>query len=111
MSVSLITAAAEVGSMGPGRIGASAAGVMALTGVVLGGLALYRSGSGTAQRRAVTGLGLALLGIIVGGLVALTADGGVGTGNGLGGGVVAVVVGLIGVVIAGLALARSRRTG
>ena len=32
------------------------------------------------------------------------------TGNGLGGGVVAMMVGLIGMALGGLALARSRRT-
>jgi hypothetical protein len=40
-----------------------------------------------------------------------TADGGVGTGNGLGGGVVAMMVGLIAAGIGGLDLARFRRTG
>ena len=40
-----------------------------------------------------------------------TSPGGIGTGNGLGGAIVAMVVGLIGMVLGGLALARSRRTG
>ena len=44
--------------------------------------------------------------IAVGALVAVTADGGLGTGNGLGGSVVAMVVGLVAIVVAGLALAR-----
>jgi hypothetical protein len=45
---------------------------------------------------------------VIGGLVVATADGGLGTGNGLAGGVVAMAVGLIGVTLGGLALSRSR---
>ena len=37
------------------------------------------------------------------------SDGGVGTGNGLGGGIVAMIVGLLGMALGGLALARFRR--
>jgi hypothetical protein len=44
-------------------------------------------------------------------VVVATAEGGLGTGNGLGGAVVALVVGLIGIVLGGLALSRLRRTG
>jgi hypothetical protein len=43
--------------------------------------------------------------------VVATADGGLGTGNGLGGGITAGVVGLIGVTLGWLAMARSRRAG
>jgi hypothetical protein len=50
------------------------------------------------------------IGFFVGGLVVITAEGGLGTGNGLAGGVVAMMVGLIGMALGGLALARSRRT-
>jgi hypothetical protein len=53
---------------------------------------------------------LAPIGLVIGGLVVATADGGLGTGNGLGGGVVAMMVGLIGIALGGLALARARRT-
>jgi hypothetical protein len=49
------------------------------------------------------------IGLIIGGLVVGTADGGLGTGNGLGGGIIAMLVGLIGMALGGLALARSRR--
>jgi hypothetical protein len=49
------------------------------------------------------------IGLVIGGLVVATANGGIGTGNGLAGGVVAMIVGLIGVALGGLALARSRR--
>ena len=49
------------------------------------------------------------IGLVLGGLIVATADGGVGTGNGVAGGVVAMVVALIGMALGGLALARSRR--
>lgn len=51
---------------------------------------------------------LGLVGIAVGGLVVVTADGGVGTGNGLGGAIVAAVLGLLAVALGGLARARER---
>lgn len=51
-----------------------------------------------------------LISMALGGLVAATADGGLGTGNGLGGAYVALLVGLVGTALGGLALARSRRT-
>jgi len=54
---------------------------------------------------------LGSIGLVIGGLVVATADGGLGTGNGLGGGIVAMIVGLIGMALGGLALTRSRRTG
>jgi hypothetical protein len=44
--------------------------------------------------------------VAVGALVAVTADGGLGTGNGLGGSIVAMFVGLIATTVGGLALAR-----
>lgn len=40
-----------------------------------------------------------------------TANGGPGTGNGIVGGVVAMIMGLVGMTFGGLALARFRRTG
>jgi hypothetical protein len=49
------------------------------------------------------------IGLVIGGLVVVTADGGVGTGNGLAGGIVAMVVGLIGMTLGGLALVRRAR--
>ena len=55
-------------------------------------------------------LALGPIGMVIGGLVVATADGGLGTGNGLGGGIVAMILGLLGMALGGLALARSRRT-
>ena len=105
-------AAASVYTMSPGRIGSSVAAVVGLIGAVIGGLALARSarriGNG-GRRGAIAALVLGPIGLVIGGLVVATADGGLGTGNGIAGGVVAVVVGLIGMAVGGLALARSRR--
>ncbi len=105
---------ASVYAMSSGRLGAIVAALVGLTGVVIGGLALARSGrigTGTGGRGAIVALVAGLIGMALGGLVVATSDGGIGTGNGLGGAIVALVVGLIGMVLGGLALARSRRTG
>jgi hypothetical protein len=92
-------------TMGPGRIGASVAALVGLAGVVLGVLGLVRR----ARRRSLVALAAGLVGLALGGLVAVTADGGVGTGNGLGGAYLALVVGLAATVLSGLGLARTRR--
>ena len=47
--------------------------------------------------------------VVNGGLVLAVANGGPGAGNGVVGGAAALVLGLIGMVLGGLALARSRR--
>jgi hypothetical protein len=102
-------------AMSFGRLGAIAAALVALTGVVIGGLALARSASrlstGNGRSRAIMAMVAGLIGMALGGLVVVTSNGGVGTGKGVGGAIVAVVIGLIGTVIGGVALARSRRTG
>ncbi|GAA3382971.1 hypothetical protein GCM10020369_07030 [Cryptosporangium minutisporangium] len=100
---------ADVTTMSAGRLTASAAGLIALIGVVLGVLALIRSGDQRWRRAATVAPVLGLIGIVAGGVVVATADGGLGTGNGLGGGVVALVVGAIAVALGGLAQVRSRR--
>lgn len=107
--------AVTVYTLGPGRLGAIIAGVLALTGVVMGALALrrQREGSGTrsGRRGAIAALVTGLIGIALGGLVVATSAGGIGTGNGRGGGIVAMGMGLIAVTLGGLALRRSRGTG
>ena len=74
-------AAQGVIGTGSGRAGATVAAIVALIGVVTGGLALARSA------------------------------GRIGAGNGRDGAIVALVLGLIGMVLGRLALARSSRTG
>jgi hypothetical protein len=107
--------AASVYTMSAGRLGASVAAVLGLTGVIIGGLALARPtsriGTGNGRLGASVALAVGLIGIALGGLVVATSDSGIGTGNGRAGAYVALVVGLIAIVLGGLALARSRRTG
>ncbi|MGW4113777.1 DUF6223 family protein [Actinosynnema sp. NPDC004786] len=114
MSVDILLAADAVDAytFSAGRVVALVAGALGLVGAIVGGLALVRSrrpDPGSARGRAVVALVAGSVAAVAGALVVITADGGLGTGNGLGGGVVAVVVGLVGVVLGGLALARSRR--
>jgi hypothetical protein len=52
-----------------------------------------------------------LIAVVNGGLVLATADGGPGTGNGVVGAIVALVLGVIGMVLGRQALTRSRRSG
>lgn len=91
--------------LGVGRTVPTAAAVVGLVAVVVGGLALARPG---ARSRPVAALVLGLVAALVGGLHATGAAGGLGTGNGLAGALVAVVLGLLGVALGGLALTRSR---
>jgi hypothetical protein len=101
--------AATIYTMTPERIAASTAAVVGLIAAVVGGLALVRAvrGIGNRGRRgAIVALVLGLTGLVIGALVVATADGGVGTGNGVAGGVVAMMLGLIGTALGGLALAR-----
>jgi Family of unknown function (DUF6223) len=112
--ISVQPAAASVYTLSAGRLGASLAAVLGLTGVVIGGLALARPagrfGTGSGRLGAIVALAAGLIAMALGGLVVAASDGGIGTGNGLAGAFVALVVGLIAMVLGGLALARSRRT-
>jgi len=96
------------------RLWATSVAVLALVGVLIGGLALARPASrfGTASGRlgAILALVVGLIAAVNGGLNLVVANGGPGTGNGVVGGAAAFVLGLIAVAIGGLALARSRRT-
>jgi Family of unknown function (DUF6223) len=62
------------------------------------------------RRRAIVAVALGLVGLAGGVVVVVTADGGLGTGNGLGGGVVAAVLGLAAVVLGGWTARTSRGT-
>ena len=88
--------------------------MLALVGVVIGGLALARPASrfGTATGRlgAIVALVAGLLAVVNGGLNVAIANGGPGTGNGVVGGSAAFVLALISLALSGLALARCRRT-
>ncbi|MGH3389612.1 MAG: DUF6223 family protein [Actinomadura sp.] len=96
------------------RAWATAAALLALTGAVIGGLALARSirriGNG-GRNGAIVALASGLIAVVLGVLNLAVADGGPGTGNGVVGGAIALLLGLTAMVLGGLGLARSRRTG
>src|SRR5215510_15289164 len=107
-------AATTVQGLTPRRLWATASAMVALVGVVIGGLALARPvsrvGTASGRLRATAALSAGLIAIINGGLNLAVAKGGPGTGNGVVGGAAAVVLGLTAMVLSGLARARSRRT-
>jgi uncharacterized membrane protein len=107
-------AATTVYGMTPRRLWATAVVVLALAGVVIGGLALARPTSrfGTASGRlgAIVALVVGLIAMVNSGLNLAVANGGPGTGNGVVGAAAALVLGLIAVALGGLALPRCRRT-
>lgn len=105
------SAATTVQGVTTRRLWATTASVLALISVVTGGLVMVRSASfGTAARLGVIlALAAGLVAVINGALVLAVANGGLGSGNGVVGGAVALVLGLIGMIIGGRALSRSRR--
>ena len=107
-------AATTVYGLTPRRLWATTVAVLALIGVVIGGLALARPASrfGTASGRlgAIAALVAGLIAVVNGGLNLAIANGGPGTGNGVVGGAAAFVLGLVALAIGRLALARCRRT-
>lgn len=108
--------AASVYTVSLGRVGAFLSALVGLLGAVTGGLALARPtgqghiGAWARRNGAVTALAAGLVAVVVGGAVAATADGGLGTGNGLGGAYFAMLLGLIAVTLGRLARSRSRRS-
>jgi hypothetical protein len=104
-------AAADTYELTTGRLVGTAAALVALVGVVIGGLALARSagriGIGNAKRGAVVSLVAGLTGMVIGALNLAVADGGPGTGNGVVGGASALVLGLIATALGRLASRRS----
>ncbi|KQX56994.1 MULTISPECIES: DUF6223 family protein [unclassified Streptomyces] len=109
--------AASVYTLSVGRVAASAAALVGLLGAVNGALALARTpvrgrfGAWAGRHGSVTALVAGLIAVAVGGAVAATADGGLGTGNGLGGAYVAMLVGLAAVTLGWRARARAHRHG
>jgi hypothetical protein len=106
--------ATTVYGMTPRRLWATLVIVLSLVGVVIGGLALYRSVRRIGNRGrfgAIVALVAGLIAAVNGGLVLALATGGPGSGNGVVGGAGAFVLGLIALALGGLTLARSRRTG
>lgn len=99
-------AATTVQGLTTRRLWATTSGLLALISVVTGGLALARS---TNRFGIIVALAAGLLAVINGALVLTVANGGPGSGNGVVGGAGALVLGLIGMIMGGLALTRSHR--
>lgn len=106
--------ATTVYGLTPRRLWATAVGLLALAGVVIGALALSRPasrfGTGTGRFGAILALVAGLIAALNGGLNLAIANGGPGAGNGVVGGAAALVLGLVALALGVLALARSRRT-
>src|SRR5215510_3760883 len=96
-------AASTVYGLTSRRLWATAVAVLALLGVVIGGLVLARP----ASRFGIACGRLGAIVTLVAGLIAVV-NGGPGSGNGVVGGAVALVLGLIATVLGGLALGRRR---
>jgi uncharacterized protein DUF6223 len=94
------------------RLWATTAVVLALAGVVSGGMTMYRAArrvGNHGRRGAIVALVAGPIAGVNGGLNLAVANGGPGTGNGVVGGAAAFVLGLIALVLGAVALTRSRR--
>ncbi|MGW6929065.1 DUF6223 family protein [Lentzea sp. NPDC054927] len=100
--MSLAQAAYE---MTAGRAWSLVGGALGLVGVVFGVLALTR------RRGAVVAVAAGATGVVIGALVVLMAKGGPGTGYGIVGGYVSLVVGLVACLLGGLAMRKAARAG
>ena len=105
-------AATTVYGLTPRRLWPTMAAVLALVGVVIGGVALARPagrfGIAAGRLGAIVALVAGLIASVNGGLNLALANGGPGSGNGVVGGAAAFVLGLIAVVLGGIALGRCR---
>lgn len=95
----------------PGRLTSIIAGLVALTSIITGGLALRSSAGADFKKRVGT------WSIVMGSLSTLLslahlamATGGFGTGSGKAGAIVAIVLGVTGVLLGSRALSRARRS-
>ncbi|MGD6750025.1 DUF6223 family protein [Streptomyces sp. BH105] len=105
----LLSMAAEVDSttLTADRVWATSAALLGLVGVIVAGLALARAD----RRYAVMAQAAGLVAVVIGVLNLALADGGPGTGNGVVGGGIAVVLGAAAAVVGRLAQRRTRRDG
>jgi uncharacterized protein DUF6223 len=107
-------AASTVYGLTARRLWATAAALLGLIAVIIGGLALVRPvsrfGTASGPLGAILALVVGLVAAVNGGLNVAVATGGPGTGNGVVGGAAAFVLGLMATATGGLALARSRPT-
>ena len=106
-------AASTVQGLTPRRLWATSADLLALAGVAIGAMAIYRAGrriGNHGRSGSIVALVAGLIAGINGGLNLAVATGGPGTGNGVIGGAAAFVLGLTAMALGGVALARSRRS-
>ncbi|MEV5558496.1 DUF6223 family protein [Nonomuraea wenchangensis] len=97
--------------MTSGRLWSVVGIVLGLAGVVIGALAARSATRPLTRRRgAIVALAAGLAGTVIGALVVAAAEGGPGTGYGIVGGWVCLVVGPVAMILGGLVLTRSRRT-
>jgi hypothetical protein len=101
----------QVNDMTPARGAMILPVVLGLTSSIIGWLAIVRSSGRIGSRRPVViaGLVFAVIGVVLSGLHLIFAPGDIGTASGRLGAIVAQVLGLIGIVLCGVALTRSRR--
>lgn len=105
MSVHLLSEPLAAAYLTSGRLWSLVAALAGVIGVIAGGFALAR----TARRGAVVALTAGLLGMAGGGYVVAAAQGGPGTGYGIVGGFIALVIGSLAAILGWLALSRARR--
>lgn len=106
---------AEVGAytLTTARFWATVAALVGLAGAVVGGVARVRARRRTGnlgRNGALVALGAGVVAVVGGVVNLLVADGGPGTGNGVVGGGVAVVLGLVAAAFGWLVVSRSRHT-
>lgn len=102
--------AASASTLTSGRLWSLVAAALGLAGLAIGVWALTRSAgrTGARRKRATIALATGLAAMAVGGLVVAAADGGPGTGYGIVGGYVDIVVGAAATILGGLTLTRAR---
>lgn len=103
----LQAAAVSSFTLTPGRIVGTIAALIALAGVIIGGVVLARRRTG--RRAPVIAVSTGVVGIVGGGLIVALAEGGPGTGYGIVGGFFALALGVAAIALGWLALARARR--
>lgn len=95
------------------RLWATAAAVVALVGVSIGGMAMYRADrrfGNHGRRGSIVAIVAGVVAGINGAMNLAVASGGPGTGNGVVGGAAAFVLGLTAMALGAVGLARCRRT-
>jgi hypothetical protein len=93
-----------------GRLTSIIAGLLGLTSIITGGLALRSSaGAGFKKRVGTWSMIIGSLSTVLSLIHLATTTGGFGTGSGKAGAIVAIVLGVIGVTLGSMALSRSRR--